>query len=47
MFFEPNKTNTTETKAYYRPIERSKKDEALERELDKSIGEAQSLLKKK
>ena len=46
-FYEPARTNTTESKSYYRPLERSNKDEALERELDKSISEAQSLLKKK
>ncbi|MBI2106627.1 hypothetical protein HYT57_01470 [Candidatus Woesearchaeota archaeon] len=46
-FYEPTKTNTAETKSYYKPVERSKKDEALERELDKSINEAQSLLKKR
>lgn len=46
-FYETAKTNTAETKSYYKPVERSKKDEALERELDKSINEAQSLLKKR
>jgi len=46
-FYESAKTNTAETKSYYKPVERSKRDEALERELDKSINEAQSLLKKR
>lgn len=46
-FYEPTRTNTAETKSYYKPLERSKNDEALERELDKSISEAQSLLKKR
>lgn len=42
-----DKKSRSSQQEYYRPLERDHKDEALERELDRSIKEAQDLLKKR
>src|SRR3989344_5894524 len=42
-----NERRESPKQEYYRPLERDHKDEALERELDRSIKEAQDLLKRK
>ena len=44
---ERNRTGRSPSQEYYKPLERDHRDEALERELDRSIKEAQDLLKRK